>query len=266
MKKQVEGQLTLFPGDSPVSRSPLPGSAEARKMTVTSGLKCLESYENSGLLSSLVRMCLGSSIWHSTRCLLTWKRKDTKANVSLFQLVASMPRTNDTESQFWPTLCANGMGSTGHQMMLQRMVDRGLMTEEERRQMIRGNGGKINPDWAEWLMGYMTAYTRLIPTPTATDYRGGCLARYWTPKRLQVVQVARERERERKREAWVRWSAAEFRGSQPPWEDWLPEPGVGRVADGVPNRVDRLKCLGNAVVPQQFYPFFYFMRRLLEEE
>jgi len=31
---------------------------------------------------------------------------------------------------------------------------------------------------------------------------------------------------------------------------WLPEPRVGRVAHGVPNRVDRLKGLGNAVVPQ----------------
>jgi DNA (cytosine-5)-methyltransferase 1 len=31
---------------------------------------------------------------------------------------------------------------------------------------------------------------------------------------------------------------------------WLAEPDVGRVANGVPNRVDRLKCLGNAVVPQ----------------
>jgi len=31
---------------------------------------------------------------------------------------------------------------------------------------------------------------------------------------------------------------------------WLPEPGVGRVANGVPGRVDRLRCLGNAVVPQ----------------
>ncbi len=31
---------------------------------------------------------------------------------------------------------------------------------------------------------------------------------------------------------------------------WSPEPDVGRVAHGVPSRVDRLRCLGNAVVPQ----------------
>ena len=37
---------------------------------------------------------------------------------------------------------------------------------------------------------------------------------------------------------------------------WAVEPDVGRVAHGIPNRVDRLKCLGNAVVPQQFYPIF----------
>ncbi len=39
-------------------------------------------------------------------------------------------------------------------------------------------------------------------------------------------------------------------------EWWAVEPDVGRVANGVPSRVDRLKCLGNAVVPQQFYPVF----------
>jgi len=31
---------------------------------------------------------------------------------------------------------------------------------------------------------------------------------------------------------------------------WLPEPGVGRVAHGVSRRVDRLKSLGNSIVPQ----------------
>lgn len=35
---------------------------------------------------------------------------------------------------------------------------------------------------------------------------------------------------------------------------WPIEPNVGRVANGISHRVDRLKCLGNAVVPQQVYP------------
>lgn len=43
---------------------------------------------------------------------------------------------------------------------------------------------------------------------------------------------------------------------------WAAEPDVGRVAHGVPARVDRLKCLGNAVVPQQAYPIF---KALMEE-
>ena len=33
-------------------------------------------------------------------------------------------------------------------------------------------------------------------------------------------------------------------------DNWTVEPSVGRVAHGIPNRVDRLKGLGNAVVPQ----------------
>ena len=37
---------------------------------------------------------------------------------------------------------------------------------------------------------------------------------------------------------------------------WPAEPGVDRVANGIPNRMDRIECLGNAVIPQQFYPIF----------
>jgi DNA (cytosine-5)-methyltransferase 1 len=42
--------------------------------------------------------------------------------------------------------------------------------------------------------------------------------------------------------------AQDFSATAQNW--WSSESGVCRVAHGVPNRVDRLRCLGNAVVPQ----------------
>ena len=47
---------------------------------------------------------------------------------------------------------------------------------------------------------------------------------------------------------------------------WAAEPDVGRVANGVPARVDRLKCLGNAVVPQQAYPILKALAEELQRE
>lgn len=40
------------------------------------------------------------------------------------------------------------------------------------------------------------------------------------------------------------------------WTDGTWEAGIPRIATGVPDRVPRLKSLGNAVVPAQFYPIF----------
>ena len=49
----------------------------------------------------------------------------------------------------------------------------------------------------------------------------------------------------------------------PASEGWGTEPDVGRVADGVPNRVDRLAALGNALLPQIAE---WIGRRILEYE
>ena len=74
------------------------------------------------------------------------------------------------------------------------------------------------------------------------------------------------REREREAEARIRWCASELHRTHSAWENWPDEPGVDRVADGIPNRMDRIKCLGNAVVPQQFYPFFAAIVKVEESD
>lgn len=44
---------------------------------------------------------------------------------------------------------------------------------------------------------------------------------------------------------------------------WDAEPDIPRVATGLKNRADRLKCLGNAVVPQQAYPIFRALKEMI---
>lgn len=42
---------------------------------------------------------------------------------------------------------------------IERMFEEGEITEEEKRSMQSGNGGKLNPDWVEWLMGWGIGWT-----------------------------------------------------------------------------------------------------------
>jgi len=97
-----EEQLCL-PGASPASLSVRPGSDEARRMTVRSGLKCLELSTRRGPLGSLEKMLAASSAWNSTKCLLTWKWKATPQGRSILELSASTPRTAGCESGLLPT-------------------------------------------------------------------------------------------------------------------------------------------------------------------
>ena len=188
-------QLMLFQVDSPASRSAAPGSDEARMMTVTSGRKCLELSKSSGPLGLLEKMLLESSVWRSTRCYLTWKTRVTKQGRLLFQLAASMPRTEDTDVLLWPTVTASDWkhqgpnshqkgpqeavrmwptpttgaglcGGTGNYQQLKALEESGQITEEERKSMAAGNGGQLNPAWVEWLMGFPIGWTDLSASET----------------------------------------------------------------------------------------------------
>ena len=96
-------QSDLFAEDTHASPLVLPASEEARKMTVTSGLKCIELLKLSGHDGSLPRMLLGTSAWVSTVCYLTWKTRTTDGGHLFYQLAPSMPSTDETEFGLWAT-------------------------------------------------------------------------------------------------------------------------------------------------------------------
>lgn len=150
-------------------------------MTVTSGRRCFELYGNSARCGSLVKMCLESSIWHSTKCALRWKVRATKSNRLLFQLAALTHRTNEKECLLWPTPQTGAAlyGGTGNLRQLQKLALAGILNSEEVRNLSSGSGGKTNPALLEWLMGYEQKFTELIPTPRACDYKGASAKRFF---------------------------------------------------------------------------------------
>jgi hypothetical protein len=95
------------------SLSVLPGSAEARRMTVISGQKCSGSYPRFTPIGLLLKMCLESSQWNSPICYLTWKMKATKQQRLIFQLVQQTPRMNGRGSGLWPTPTVNDSKNNG---------------------------------------------------------------------------------------------------------------------------------------------------------
>ena len=303
MRGQVPGQLTLFQEGFLASPFPLPGSAEAGRMTATSGQKWSGLSKNSGRLGLLEKTLLESSEWRSPIFYLSWKPVDIGQGYFLFQLALSEPDTEDTGLQLWatpntmdympqrspealrklaegkrkgrkkpanlreqvdqetmrrwqepktpvtsdaaarkmyvnsrgepnlsgqvklwptptaqdykrrgpnsrqqglpekvakmyntptdqdakngtlpasrwedrehrsrnlndqiamyptPTTGAGLCGGTGNYQQLKKLEAEGKITEEERRNMSRGNGGSLNPEWVEWLMGFPAGWT-----------------------------------------------------------------------------------------------------------
>lgn len=61
----------------------------------------------------------------------------------------------------FPTPQATSWGCSGARAKLRELQDAGVISEEERKGMQAGNGGKLNPTWVEWLMGFPLGWTSL---------------------------------------------------------------------------------------------------------
>lgn len=174
MQKQDCEQSQYYQEDFLASHSVQPGSAEARKMTVTSGLKCCELYRKSGQLGLLVRMLLESSIWRSTRCYLTWKASGTPAKRLLFRLVPSMPRTEGTVLPLWPTPAARdckGANSMEHLTREGKRNHTDQLVNAVRLWPTPRVGGSNGNSPAGVKHGDLAAVVAMFPTQTTRDYK-----------------------------------------------------------------------------------------------
>ena len=110
----------------------------------------------------------------------------------------------------WPTPQAIDSSGNGREPRLKKDCNRDPNTpgswRADLKDVVPKDGGQLNPDWVELLMGFSVGFTDID-----NEFTGDKLATQ-------------------------NWQG-----------DW--EAGVPRVATGVKNRVGRLKCLGNAVVP-----------------
>ena len=107
MSKEIDTQQILLQEDSHANHSQSQEREKEQMMTATSGMKLLESSESVNLDGSLGKMLkallTSKKAWSSDRCVMTWKKKVSKSNVLLFQLVASVRGIKGKESGFLPT-------------------------------------------------------------------------------------------------------------------------------------------------------------------
>lgn len=190
------GQLILFPEDILASLFLWPGTDEARRMTVISGQRCSELLRTSGPVGSLLKMLLGTSRWASTQRYLIWRAQATPQGRLLFRLAPRAPSTGATAFSLSPTITAadawtHRLKSTqakpgSHSALrLQQAVSWGMVPTPVAADSAQGaimsprDSYQVSPAGTlrrrtgagvDRSVG-LARYVRLIPTPTASDYK-----------------------------------------------------------------------------------------------
>ena len=95
---------------------------------------------------------------HTHKLMPTPKAHDAKQTVTEATLKRhSLDLTN--YAAVYPTPCVHGVsGGSGNVKKIKQMKE---LTDEEKRSMVSGNGGKLNPDWVEYLMGWIPGWTQI---------------------------------------------------------------------------------------------------------
>jgi hypothetical protein len=156
----TEDELTSSQVDSHANPTQWPESDLEKKMSDTSGRRCLERFEKFSRVGLWAKtfsaLLIGQEGWSSTRCRLTWKLKGTKFNRMYFQLVPSTHRTEETEFGLLPTPTAI---QREHPDRVQALQETGATS------MFSRANGEARPNS---IIDHLQ-FHGMLPTPTAMD-------------------------------------------------------------------------------------------------
>jgi len=195
------------------------------------------------------RLCLGSEAGIPRQN----ARKEGESNLSDY--------IGEDGGAFWPTPCSRGndgggpIGLGGGARARRNLDER--VGEDARKKLCSGS---LNPAWVEILMGFPLGWTDVDcdepepwpgwpmrlwagnwPTPQCFDATAGDLkGKEYTGENRHALKLG---------------NCINSQIGQYPYEP-------PRTVTGCPNRAKRLKCLGNAVVPQQARPIFEAIRQI----
>ena len=217
----VSRQLTLLPEDTLASLSATPGSEKARKTTAISGRSFGESLPISGSLGACLKRPGEPSghvaNGHSRQREEAPSRLGTSGSAGRERILADsqggavLPGLRESEQAGeWGRRSGDSGSQSGS-----------LLSDAAR--LGRGKGRDEPENWGKTRSGVDCGHV-----PNAD--RAGCEEQH-----IAAVTTG---------------TGLRSRPLDPGWCQWATEPGVGRVAHGIPRRVDRIKGLGNAVVPE----------------
>ena len=305
MKKQLElfQKQTSTQQAFLVSPSQLQDSKKERKTLDTSGRTCLKLLSTKDPLMSLSKMLVASSMWHSTRCALSWRVKATPQGRLYFQLHQSMLPTKEIESgvserTLWATPqltdgtrinqkprakedltdaakqggCSNLREQVHEDLWpTPRATNRMAYFEQPSPSMIKGtHGWNLNAAVTD---AESENPNRMWPTPRAaigmhmkmTEGLSDLKHKKYLETEVanQHIEVEKKKPGGHLNADWVEWLMGYGQGYTDLEDEtkytlfnhdgFYEEPTISRVTHNQEDKVNRLKSLGNSIVPQIAY-------------
>ena len=105
----------------------------------------------------------GCGYWRTPQA-RDWKGPSGRSMKGLENDLPNSVRGGTQTPQKYPTPGTTGMSNgSGNCEKANKLYLAGQIDEATRKSMRAGNGGQLNPDWVEWLMGWLIGQTDLKP-------------------------------------------------------------------------------------------------------